>query len=200
MEYISKLCCCLVTKSCPTLCNPMDCSPPGSSVHGISQARILEWVVIFICWWNSPGKNTGVGNHALLQPGLLSVSSQPRIEPRSPALHTDSSSATREALYYTLSVSSSFYTIVPSQVVLVTKNPPSKMQDFRLKFQSLGWGQSPDVGNSGQLTPEVLPGKFPSQRSLATDRGGCKSRKRLNTHISFLQWVYGFQVATYVGN
>ena len=27
-------------------CNPMDCSPPGSSVHGISQARILEWVVM----------------------------------------------------------------------------------------------------------------------------------------------------------
>ena len=34
--------CCLVTKLCPTLCYPMDCSPPGSSVHGISQARILE--------------------------------------------------------------------------------------------------------------------------------------------------------------
>ena len=32
--------------SCPTLCDPMDCSPPGSSVHGIFQARILEWVVI----------------------------------------------------------------------------------------------------------------------------------------------------------
>ena len=30
-----------------TLCNPMDCSPPGSSVHGILQERILEWVVIF---------------------------------------------------------------------------------------------------------------------------------------------------------
>ena len=30
--------------SCLTLCNPMDCSPPGSSVHGILQARILEWV------------------------------------------------------------------------------------------------------------------------------------------------------------
>ena len=28
---------------CPTLCDPMDCSPPGSSVHGILQARILEW-------------------------------------------------------------------------------------------------------------------------------------------------------------
>ena len=40
-------CCCLVTKSCPTLCNPMDCSPPGSSVHGISQTRILECVAIY---------------------------------------------------------------------------------------------------------------------------------------------------------
>ena len=38
--------CCLVVKSCPTLCDPMVCNPPGSSVHGISQARILEWVVI----------------------------------------------------------------------------------------------------------------------------------------------------------
>ena len=35
-----------VTQSCPTLCNPMDCSLPGSSVHGILQARILEWVAI----------------------------------------------------------------------------------------------------------------------------------------------------------
>ena len=35
-----------VTKSCPTLCDPTDCNPPGSSVHGISQARILEGVAI----------------------------------------------------------------------------------------------------------------------------------------------------------
>ena len=34
------------TQSCPTLCDPMDCSPPGFSVHGILQARILEWVAI----------------------------------------------------------------------------------------------------------------------------------------------------------
>ena len=33
-------------QSCPTLRDPMDCSPPGSSVHGISQARVLEWVAI----------------------------------------------------------------------------------------------------------------------------------------------------------
>ena len=37
---------CSVAQSCLTLCDPMDCSLPGSSVHGISQARILEWVAI----------------------------------------------------------------------------------------------------------------------------------------------------------
>ena len=36
----------LVAKSCPTLCDPMDCGPPGSSVQGILQARTLEWVAI----------------------------------------------------------------------------------------------------------------------------------------------------------
>ena len=35
-----------VPQSCPTLSNPMDCSPPGSSVHGILQARVLEWGAI----------------------------------------------------------------------------------------------------------------------------------------------------------
>ena len=40
------LCCSLVAKSCLTPCDPMDCSPPGSSVYGLFQARILEWIVI----------------------------------------------------------------------------------------------------------------------------------------------------------
>ena len=35
-----------ITQSCPTLCNPMDCSLPGSSVHGIFQVRVLEWGAI----------------------------------------------------------------------------------------------------------------------------------------------------------
>ena len=35
-----------VAQSCPTLSNPMDCSPPGSSIHGILQARVLEWGAI----------------------------------------------------------------------------------------------------------------------------------------------------------
>ena len=41
------LCCCTVLcHSCPALCDPMDCSPPGSPVHGIFQARTLGWVAI----------------------------------------------------------------------------------------------------------------------------------------------------------
>ena len=58
-------------QSCLTLCDPMDCSPPGSSVHGILQARILEWVAI-----PSPGD--------LPNPGI-----KPR-SPSAPALQADS--------------------------------------------------------------------------------------------------------------
>ena len=63
---------CLVAQSCPTLCDPMDGSLPGSSVHG-----------------DFPGKNTGVGCHALLQ----GIFSSQEIKPRSPALQADSSPA-----------------------------------------------------------------------------------------------------------
>ena len=60
--------CVLVTQSCLTLCEPVDCSPPGSSVLGILQARRLQWVP-----FPSPGD--------LPDPG---------IKPRSPALQVDS--------------------------------------------------------------------------------------------------------------
>ena len=46
MQGCVVLCCVLVAQSCLTLCDPMDCSPPGSSVHEIFQARRLEWVAI----------------------------------------------------------------------------------------------------------------------------------------------------------
>ena len=81
-------------QSCPTLCDPIDGSPPGSSIHGIFQARLLEWSATWeapkrVCEshsvvsdslrphrrqptrlprsWDSPGKNPGVGCHFLLQ-------------------------------------------------------------------------------------------------------------------------------------
>ena len=44
--HINTCACVISCFSCLTLCHPMDCSPPGSSVHGILQARILEWVLI----------------------------------------------------------------------------------------------------------------------------------------------------------
>ena len=59
---------CVCVQSCLTLHNPMDCSPPGSSVHGILQARILEWVAC----------------------PPLGDFPNPGIEPRSPALQSDS--------------------------------------------------------------------------------------------------------------
>ena len=49
-----------VAQSCLTLCNPMDCSPPGSSVHGILQTRILVWVAIpFSRGLSDPGIEPG---------------------------------------------------------------------------------------------------------------------------------------------
>ena len=45
-QYIVNILCVLATQSCPTLCDPMNCSLPGSSVHGILQAKILKWVTI----------------------------------------------------------------------------------------------------------------------------------------------------------
>ena len=62
MLCISELCTCmLVTQSCLPLYNPMDCSSPGSSVHGILQARILEWVVVpFSRGSSSPRNRTQV--------------------------------------------------------------------------------------------------------------------------------------------
>ena len=62
--------CVLVAQSCPTLYNPMDCSLPGSSVHGILQVKILEWFATSSSRGSSP----------------------PRAEPESPALQVDSPS------------------------------------------------------------------------------------------------------------
>ena len=46
-----------VAQSCPTLCDPVDRSPPGSSVHGILQVRVLEWVAISFSRESSPPRD-----------------------------------------------------------------------------------------------------------------------------------------------
>ena len=48
---------CVCAQLCPTLCDPMDCNPPGFSVHGILQARILEWVAISSSKGSSPPRD-----------------------------------------------------------------------------------------------------------------------------------------------
>ena len=52
--------CCSVAKLCSTLCNPMDCNPPGSSFHGILQVRTLEWVAISFSRFPTQGSNLGL--------------------------------------------------------------------------------------------------------------------------------------------
>ena len=58
----------LVAQSCLTLCDPMDCSPPVSSVHGIFQARILEWGLPFLLPQDLP--NPGIKPVSLPSPAL----------------------------------------------------------------------------------------------------------------------------------
>ena len=102
------LCCAQLLSHVLTLCDPMDCSPSGSSVHGILQARILEWVSTPPRDLPKPGiesrsptlqadslpseppwkpMSTGVGSLSLLQGKKLS---NPGIEPGTPASQVDS--------------------------------------------------------------------------------------------------------------
>ena len=64
-------CACMHARSfqlCPTLCDPKDCCQPGSSVHGILQARILEWVAMPS---SSAPSHTGIKPESLTSPGSL---------------------------------------------------------------------------------------------------------------------------------
>ena len=63
-----------VAQSCLTLYNPMDCSPPDSSVHGILQARILEWVAISLSRGSSqPGDSIWVSYVSFIAGGFLII-------------------------------------------------------------------------------------------------------------------------------
>ena len=59
-----------VAQSCLTLCNPMDCSLPGSSVHGIFQARVLEWgVIAFSLYADQPKQHIKKQRHYFVNKG-----------------------------------------------------------------------------------------------------------------------------------
>ena len=63
LGFIVSMHTCVHAYLCLTLCNPMDCSPPGSSVHGIFQARILEWVAISLSKGSSRPKDQTHGSY-----------------------------------------------------------------------------------------------------------------------------------------
>ena len=104
---------CLCAQSCPTLCDTMDCSPPGFSVHGILQAKILDWVAM-------PSSRG---------------SSDPWIEPMSPALQVDSLLLSHGG---SPSVSSTKLTLIPH---ILTPSPHANFPDY-LKKCIIGFFES----------------------------------------------------------
>ena len=104
-----------VTQSCPTLCNPVDCSLPGSSVHGIFQVRILEWVAIsfsrgssqprdrtqvlgrlFIVWATRETLYICIYGHGSYP--LSSISNWTFLSPQVTAIHWNKNTTTRKKL------------------------------------------------------------------------------------------------------
>ena len=83
-----------------TLCGPMDCSPPASSVQGISQARILEWVAISFSRGSSRPRDPPTEKHHINRSSVLFS-----YRPPAPALHHIHSSPTHEPLFCCLSPS-----------------------------------------------------------------------------------------------
>ena len=68
-----------VARSCPAFCDPTDCSPPGSSVHGAFQARILEWVAISFSRGSSPPRDqTRVSHTAGRLFTILAITATPK--------------------------------------------------------------------------------------------------------------------------
>ena len=127
-----------VPQSCPTLCDPMDCRLPGSSVHGILPARILEWAAF----------------------PFSRGSAQPRIETRSPTLQADSLPAeppgkTKKPRVGSLSLLQRIFRIQESNRGL--------LHCKRILYQ-LSYEGSP---RAWQPNPVFLPGEYHGQRSLA---------------------------------
>ena len=124
----TKCCCCLVTKLCMTLCNFMDCSRPGSSVHGISQARILEWVAISF--------SRGI---------FLTQESNPLL------LSLQHCRQTLHPLSYLGQAHNQ-----ASQVTLVVKNPPANSGDIRGVDSIPKWGRIPGGRHGNPLQYSCL--------------------------------------------
>ena len=130
---------------CLTLCDPMDCSLPGSSVHGILQARVLECVAI----------------------PFSSYLPDPVIEPRSPALQAESLPTEPPGRPIVVSMYVGYiydqkmfggYSVLvwASQVALVVNNLPANAGDIRDVGSIPGLGRSPGKGHGNPLQYSCL--------------------------------------------
>ena len=149
-------------QSCPTLCDPIDGSPPGSSVHGIFQARVLEWGAIafstalcqftfYFLFQCQLKKATPLGKPSLEFP--------PHPQLQLAGVH-DSLLACYLLATYTFPLLMCKYVGFPGDSVV--KNLPVKQEMW---IPSLGWEDSPQR-KKWQLSPVFLPRKSLGQRSL----------------------------------
>ena len=159
-EWVSE-----VAQSCPTLCDPMDCSLQGSSVHEIFQARVLEWVAIYVSitfiW-------TGEPNKFLWLPVLWYLLHCSRWEPNPQYL---------QGLPVLPMISSFFFCFYFLFWIIVgfpkwynVKESAWKCRRHK-KCGLDSWVRRIPWSRTWQLTLEFLPKKFHGQRSLV---GACK--------------------------
>ena len=147
----------LVAQSCLTLCHPMECRPPESSVHGILQARVLEWLP-----FPSPGD--------LPNPG---------IEAGSPAFQADALTSVPPGK----PIFSSWFS--PNAYFLVVQMVKHLSTMRETQVQSLGW-EDP-LEKEAATTPVLLPGESHGWRSLLgySPRGGKESDTTERLHFNF---------------
>ena len=159
-------CYCLVAKPCPILCDPMDYCPPGSSVHGIFQAGILEWAAISFSRGSSwPRDQIQVSCTA---GGFFTIW------------------ATREALTLTLR-NYEFYSFLSvkifrgaSQVVLAVKNLPANAGNIKRHGFDTWSGRSSGGGNGNPLQYSCLENSVHRGAWRATVHRVAKSRTWLS--------------------
>ena len=184
-----------------TLCNPMDCSPPGSSVHGIFQARILEW-----------------GCHFLCQRIFLIQEIKPR-SPESPALaarfffffffyHWATWEALHHSAHFPLARTQSHGPIKPQGMPgngASGKEPTCQYRRYK-RCRFYPWVRKIPWRRVWQYTPTFLPGESHGQRSLsmATVHGVAKNwtwLKQLSTQVHETKgekaWVLEIQSCLY---
>ena len=153
--------CCSVAQSCPTLCLPMDCSPPGSSVRGIFQAQILEWVALYSPRASSQPRDQTViscisctGRQVLYHYATWDA----------PGIYSSTYMNQIIGIFPMILFSHRFFlpTRRASQVVLVVKNTPANAGDIgfdpwirKIPWRRICWP-----------TPVLLPGESHGQRSL----------------------------------